>query len=310
MSLIQFTLCRHAARITAALSLFGAGPTLPTVAQAEPVAEIVGPGIVSTPVREFAVALAPQADVLYFNRQGESGTWQIWSTPLQDGGFGTPSPLWFSDGRYFDADPFISRSGDRLYFSSDRPPPGSASTEPTPDTNTWYAPWMGDRWGAPVFASTAINTPASETYVSESAAGELIFIRFGEGEGRARPAYMMIAERDGAGFKAPSQLETQPAGLRLTNPAISPDGRTIIAAARDGGPPQLYMSRNDAAGTWGSFVHLPEPYNVEGYRSFAPYIANDGFTLYFSSDRPSEAGGADDLYRARLPATLSGDDQD
>ena len=271
-------------------------------AEREAIAEMVGPGTVSTAAREFATSLLPDGTELYFNRPGAAGGWHIWLAEAVPGGFSSPAALWFSDARYNDLDPFVSRNGDRLYFSSNRPLPGAASEAATPDTNSWYAPRQGDAWGAPVFIRGAVNSASAETFVSESADGQLIFARFGEGSGRARAAYLMTAQRRGDGFSDPVQIPVTPVGLRLTNPAISPDGRLIIGAAALGGPPQLYISRLDDAGTWGPFSRLPAPINLEGARSFAPYIANDGKTLYFASDRsPWKGGGGDDIYRARLP---------
>lgn len=268
--------------------------------------ELIGGAAVSTPAREFAATLSPDGKSLYFNRSGENGAWHIWMSVKQGSSFSEAQPLWFSDPRYADLDPFVSRTGDRLYFSSDRPLPGSDSEEPTVDTNTWFAVKTKEGWGAPVFAGDVVNSEASETFVSESAAGELLFARFGEGKGRARPAYLMLAKRTGSGFSAPVQLETKPSGLRLTNPAISPDGKLIIAAGSQGDSPKLYFSRKEHAGNWEEFRALPAPVNVEGSVQFAPYISNDGKWLYFSSrGGEREGAGSDDIYRIPLPGLIS-----
>lgn len=270
---------------------------------------LVGPGTVSTSVREFATSVSPDESTLYFNRAGNAGNWQIWASRVAGSAYQPPEELWFSDDRYDDVDPFISRTGDRLYFSSDRPLPGSDSTEPTPDMNTWYAPWGDGQWAEPVYAGAAVNTEASETFVSESAAGELVFARFGEGSGRARPAYLMMAPRAGEGFVAARQIETSPLGLRLTNPAISPDGKLIVASGTSSGAPtvRLYASRRSGSDIWSPFKPLAAPVNLPGVRSFAPYIANDGKTLFFASDRPSTRGGSDDIYRIALSDALGAD---
>jgi len=44
---------------------------------------------------------------------------------------------------------------------------------------------------------------------------------------------------------------------------------------------------------------LPEPVNVEGFKSIQPYVTSDGKLLYFSSDRPGGYGGMD-LWRIKL----------
>lgn len=262
--------------------------------------------IVATPAREFAATINPAGDKIYFNRSSETGAWHIWVSDFDGGEIDRAEPVSFSDPRYDDLDPFVSRSGDRLYFSSDRPLPGSNSSERTPDTNTWYAPWQGDGWGVPIYAGDAVNSGLSETYVSESAHGELIFARFGEGRGRARPAYLYIAERTETGFAEPVQVQAQPEGLRLTNPAISADGNLIVATGTDGGGPNLYVSRKGREGAWSPFTKLPSPVNIDGAGQFAPYISNDSDWLYFASDRNSnEEERNDDIFRVPLSGLLS-----
>lgn len=269
-------------------------------------AQLVGPGSVSSSDREFATSLSPDGSRLYFNRSGESGVWQIWVSRHDGGAWQAAQKVSFSDDRYSDLDPFVSRSGDRLYFSSDRPLPGSGDSAAIQETNTWYAPRSADGWGTPVFAGSSINSSASETFFSETTDGQVIFARFGEGAGRARPAYLMTARRDDSGFTHPRRIETLPSDIRLTNPAISPDGNLIIATGTRQDSPRLYFSEKNTDGVWAEFRLLPDPINIPGATQFAPYIANDGRMLYFSSDRPRLSGETadDDIYRTALPAGL------
>lgn len=272
----------------------------------------VGPGAISSAAREFATTISPDGNALYFNRLTENGDWHIWRATKGKGGWSSGEVEGFSKAGFADLDPFVSRSGDRLYFSSDRPIPGSGETTPTPDTNTWYAPREGDGWGEPVYAGALVNNTSSETFVSESADGKLIFTRFGEGRGRARPAYLMMAERDGEVFKNLQQITTFPVAGRFSNPAISPDGKLIIAAGGFGGrPPRLHYARlidtSEGKQEWTKFHPVPDMHSAADSADFAPYIANDGKTLYFSSSRVSETGGDDDIYKMALPEAVLSD---
>lgn len=264
-------------------------------------AELVGAGSISTEEREFATSLSPSGDVLYFNRSDIPGIFQIWVSEKQSTGWGAAIKVSFSDDRYADVDPFVSRSGDRLYFSSDRPLPGAANAAPTPDYNTWYAPMEMGVWGQPVYAGPEINSDADEVFISESLAGRVLFVRFGEGEGRVRSTSLITAQRSGHRFVERAQIITAPASLRLSNPALSPDGKLIVAAGLAGGPPKLFYSRKLVTGEWQEFHELPAPINLPNYAQFAPYIANDGKTLYFSSNRPAEGAGEDNIFRAAMP---------
>lgn len=134
----------------------------------------------------------------------------------------------------------------------------------------------------------------------------MIFARFGEGQDRERSTALMTASRDGDGFSGIEKIHTSPTPLRLSNPAISPDGKLIVATARAGGKPQLFYSRKTKGGSWQAFQLLPTPINTPDFGQFAAYIANDGKTLYFSSARPAKGAGDDNIYRALLPAEVMG----
>lgn len=269
-------------------------------------AKLVGAGSVSTEAREFATSLSPSGDALYFNRSDVPGIFQIWVSYKHAGKWGKAAKVPFSDARYADVDPFVSRSGDRLYFSSDRPLPEALDAAPTPDYNTWYAPMNDGAWGQPIYAGPLINSDADEVFISESASGHVLFARFGAGLGRSRPTNLIIAQRDGGEFSNPAVIVTRPASLRLSNPAMSPDGKLIVAPGLSGGKPQLFYSRKAANGEWQEFALLPAPINLPEFGQFAPYIANDGRTLYFSSDRPADGAGDDNIYRALLPLIVVG----
>lgn len=289
--------------ITASLLLLSGAATLHAADLSEPV--LVGAGNVSSAAREFATSLSPDGQTLYFNRASASGAWHIWMSRQTDGVWAEPRVAPFSDDRYSDVDPFVSRAGDRLYFSSDRPLPGSNTEAPTADNNTWFAARNGEAWGAPQFAGKTINGVASETFFSESDTNIAVFTRFGEGDGRARPAYLMTAQRSASTFSAVVQIPVLPARVRISNPSIAPSGKLIVAAGRAGGSTDLYYAQKDSNGTWSAFQRLKAPINTTEHAEYAPYISNDGHTLYFSSDRPSVAGGEGDIYSVAMPEALA-----
>lgn len=83
--------------------------------------------------------------------------------------------------------------------------------------------------------------------------------------------------------------------------SISPDGRHLVIAALGevepghGGRHDLFVSRRTDDGLWGEPRRLPlNTSHIE----MSPWIAPDGRTLYFASDRPGGRGGLD-IYRSR-----------
>jgi outer membrane protein OmpA-like peptidoglycan-associated protein len=96
--------------------------------------------------------------------------------------------------------------------------------------------------------------------------------------------------------------------------AFSPDGKTIIFSENFGkkgeygfdgeGDDDLWAITVSANGRWDNVVPLNGKVNSPFSESY-PYLAADGATLYFSSNRPCEgcaqnAGGGDDIYVTRL----------
>ncbi|MEO0983815.1 MAG: hypothetical protein AAFX03_14315 [Pseudomonadota bacterium] len=260
---------------------------------------LVQPNVISTDDAEFA--LTYEADgAAYFNRIIPGEQIHIWVAADRAA---EPVRIAFSDPRYADLDPHVSPLGDRLYFSSDRPRPGRDEESPEIDMNTWMARKTDTGWSAPEFAGAAINSELDEVFVTEDLSGTLYFARFGEGEGRARPTVIMSAKRTAGGFTEPEALATRPADLRLSNPAISPDGRLLVTAgsAEPGAPPDLFLSLRSTSGAWSAFEALPAPINTAEHAEFAPGFSPDGRRLYFSSDRNGDRDifvhRADQLWR-------------
>lgn len=85
-----------------------------------------------------------------------------------------------------------------------------------------------------------------------------------------------------------------------TQPTIAPDGSFIIFVAdRSNGDDEkdLYISTRRADGSYSAPQNMGSPINSED-REVSPFIAHDGRTLFFSSDRPGGFGGAD-VYMSR-----------
>lgn len=267
-------------------------------------ASLIGAGAVSTEAREFAVTLSPEGDELYFNRVSEDGAIRIWRSNKTGNAWGQPELFVHTDERYDDIDPFVSRSGDRLYFTSNRPLPRA---EFDPDTDDlWYAPRLENGgWGAPIHAGPDINGPDGEVFVSEDVNGVLYFAVFGErtGDGRA-PVEIRSSSRDGENFTPAVKVEIPlPENMRITNPAVAPDGTYVIFAGRvNNDAPDLVISRRGDDGAWMSVEPIKSNVNMASHAEFAPYVTNDGARILFTSDRRKGAdGGANwDIYEAAL----------
>ncbi len=84
-------------------------------------------------------------------------------------------------------------------------------------------------------------------------------------------------------------------------PSISPDGRTLYFSkyGADTRETDLYFSERDATGEWKPAVAFPEPINSAGHDK-APFMHQDGKTLYFSSTGRIGEGGFDIYYTIKV----------
>jgi hypothetical protein len=278
---------------------------LPPYASAAPIAEprLFAPGAVSTADPEFSISFAPDGATAYFNRAtADRSKLAIVASSYAGGAWQPAAALPFSTGEFRDVDPFVA--GDRLYFSSNRPRPGSADT----DFDTWYAVGSGTTWSAPVHVDGAPSGPGNQLFVSIAGDGTLYFQ--GDTPGGSR-IFRAARAPGGDAYPAAAVLDAS-ATASETNPAISPDGTLLVFASdRDGGAggADLYLRRL-RGGAWSPAIWLGPAINSP-LADFAPAFSPDGTYLFFTSERPgvvpAPASGRPpgDIYQVDVAALAS-----
>lgn len=269
----------------------GGGSAAPSSSPANPkprtlaAPRLFAPGRVSTAAPEFATSFTRDGRTVYFNLASDDRSMlKIMQATREGDQWSEARPVSFSDGTYRDVDPFVAPDGQRLYFSSDRPPTG---TQAKADFGTWYVERSGDGWSAPIHAGAALDGPASEVFVSLTTDGTVYFSSDAAGEGR-RDIYR--APLVGGGRGQPERIVLRLEGparpeLAAGNPCIDPDERFLIFvadAAADN--PDLFISwrengRFGPARNFGSRINSAQA-------DFAPALGPDGTTLFFTSERP------------------------
>lgn len=68
------------------------------------------------------------------------------------------------------------------------------------------------------------------------------------------------------------------------------------------GQEDLYVSKKEADGTWGEPIHLGDKVNTSGYE-ISPYLSEDTYSLFFSTDGMGGEGDADVFVSYRLDDT-------
>lgn len=280
-----------------------APPALPAYASAAPIASVrvFAPGAVSTAAPEFATSFAADGSTVYFDRANEDRSkLAIVASRFANGAWQPATPLPFSTGEFRDVDPFVA--GDQLYFSSNRPRPGSNET----DFDTWYVVHTGETWSEPVHVDGAPSGHGNQVCVSIARDGTLYFQSDATGGGD-----IYRAARAGDGYPTAAPIAELTTAASESNPAISPDGTLLVFVSdREGGQggADLYASRAHG-GAWSPAKNLGPTVNSR-FADFAPAFSPDGKYLFFTSERPgivpTPASGArppGDIYQIEV-ATL------
>ncbi|MEL7047169.1 MAG: hypothetical protein AAGL66_19470, partial [Pseudomonadota bacterium] len=200
----------------------------------------------------------------------------------------------FSDERYKDSDPWLSPSGNELYFISDRPSFVGDVRDDSDDYDLWRTRRSGMQWTAPEHLGS-LNSGAGE-FGPELHQGFLYFSSQRNGR------YQLFRARQTKSGFADAELLPQP----FNGPALNSDltlsrgGQVALWwSTRPGGygSGDLYVSRLSKEG-WTMAQNLGESVNSP-YLDFTPSLSPNQSILYFATNRPypGQDQGASDVYR-------------
>lgn len=224
--------------------------------------------------------------------------------------------------------PVITADGKTLYFVRD----GHSSNFATQDV--WYSEKTESGWGMAVHPKQPLNhTGKSSGVANVSTDGNQLLVRgaFEDGEYEGGGLSVILRNKKG-GWKDPKKLEIKNYKKysemgNYNNSFLTPDGKTLVFAFSDnsnGGRHDLYFSRLILRDPWSKpksikdfskFVNKAlnnntwtEPEKIKSlslndYNEFAPFMAADGVTLYYSSNKPGGLGGQDIWMSKRLDDT-------
>lgn len=146
-------------------------------------------------------------------------------------------------------------------------------------------------WGAPKSIGPQINTDGHEASISLSADGnELYVYRDDVGDGN-----IYVSRRSGDSWGELTKLGSNVnSTFRETHASVSSDGQTLyFTSDRSGyGGMDIFKSKRLPSGEWGVAENLGSRINTP-YDEEAPFIHQDGKTLFFSSRGHNSMGGYD-----------------
>ncbi len=240
--------------------------------------ELVLPWIISTSAFEMNTAITEVGNEIYYSI---CDAYQNYSTIVyvnkRKRSWSVPVVVPFS-GMYSDFDPFVTKSGDKIYFCSRRPTNEIDSQKN--DANIWYVEKRNKEWGQPKPLGNNVNSEYDEFYVSLSEQNNIYF-------SSARPEgigcldmYYLNSEEDKV-YNLGEKLNSE---YTDWDPFIDrKEDFIIFASNREGGygGGDLYVSFKNKNGEWERPYNLGGPVNTSDYE-YCPFISHDYEYLYFS----------------------------
>ncbi|HEX9303776.1 MAG TPA: hypothetical protein VGA31_04920, partial [Thermoanaerobaculia bacterium] len=276
---------RRFALVALAAALLGASGI---AAAPEKGPQMVGEGVLSTPLDEFGGAITPDGNTIFFNVSiPRSYLYVICESHRVGGRLSEPEIAPFS-GHYRDSDPVLSPDGSRLYFVSDRPAPGKT----THDFDVWAVDRTATGWGGPRNLGAPVNSSVNEYFASEASDGTLYFTSARKGSLGSVDIYRSRLV-DGR-YQSPENLGPAVNGPDVTTveALIAPDQSFLILGAfgRSADPANSDLFVSERRGNAWTAPRALDPINTAA-REYSPRFTPNGRSLIFASERgfPTEA---------------------
>lgn len=209
------------------------------------------------------------------------------------------------NSEYNELAPVISPDGNTLYFSRISHPNNGNGTKGSQDI--WYSEFRNGNWLTARRLQSPLNRETYNSLYSISPDGNTILIKGAYAKGRYETRGFSISKREARGWSAPEKLEI-PGYEKLSKGQfdcgyLSADGKVLILSfseKKDSKVDDLYVSFKQKNGSWSKPESLGPEINTKEFTETTPFLAADGVTLYFSSDRPGGMGSNDIYYSKRI----------
>jgi outer membrane protein OmpA-like peptidoglycan-associated protein len=199
--------------------------------------------------------------------------------------------------------PIISADGKSLYFNRRDRYDNPAAVHNECD-DIWFSTLQPDSsWGNAQKLGYPINDPLNNDFISISPDNNTLFMSDKACDPTSEIKFW-VSHRTKTGWSNPTKMKLNN-GYNLdkyTEVTLSADGRTIIIALRREdtmGEPDLYACFLGKDSVWSEPKNLGKTVNTLG-QDFAPFLAADNVTLYYSTDGLPGYGGEDVFITRRL----------
>jgi outer membrane protein OmpA-like peptidoglycan-associated protein len=205
--------------------------------------------------------------------------------------------------------PTISADGNRLFFIVENHPMNTKYKSIPNSQDIWYSERdSSGKWQNAIHLGLPLNNTHYNAVYWISPDNNRILIRgaFVNGDYAGDGISLCYLEEEG-NWSRPEMLRIKNYGNydrgRQSGAVLGHDGRTLIMymCPKVGGVDNdLYVSFAEDDGNWSEPKSLGKKINLPGHNELTPYLAPDGVTLYFSSNRPGGLGDNDIWMTKRL----------
>ena len=208
--------------------------------------------------------------------------------------------------------PTISADGNLLFFICQNHPQNTKHDEVRNSQDIWFAERDSfGKWGEAVHLGYPLNTYYYNAVYWISPDNNQILIRgaYINGDYAGKGVSMCHLQENGNWSKPEMLLISNYAKYdrgRQNGASMANDGQTLffyMSDETDGYVNEIYVSFLRKDGSWTEPKNLGKKINLKNYNQTTPYMASDGVTLYFSSNRPGGLGNMDIWKTKRLDNT-------
>ena len=214
------------------------------------------------------------------------------------------------NSKFSEIRPTISADGKTLYYVVEGSPNNTMFKEDKLAQDVWYSKLNENgEWSQATHEVSPINTPKHNAVYWVSPDGNRLLIRGAFDSGKFIGRGISITNRTTDGWSQPEKLNikgyNKMAVDKYSGAFMANDGKTLLlyfSEERNSYLNDIYVSHLQEDGNWSRPVKTGT-INTDDYDEISPFLASDGLTLYFSSDRPDGKGGYDIWMAKRLDDT-------
>lgn len=206
---------------------------------------------------------------------------------------------------YNEISPTISPDGKTIYFSRVSHPQNTHGAKGSQDI--WYSELKNETWTQARRLPAPLNKEDYNSLYSITPDGNTLLIKGSYKNGVYETRGFSTSKKTARGWAAPNKIDI-PGYAKISKGQfdcgyLSTDGKTLVMSfseKKNSKVDNLYVSFKQKDGSWSKPLDLGPEINSEEFTETTPFLAPDGVTLYFSSDRKGGQGSNDIYYSKRI----------